>query len=72
MAGAKPEPIATFHEDRDRRGPQLFLDWAEPEDKRVRITDGFWQRVRMSEERFADLVAQATAGALDKPAVVAV
>ncbi len=47
-------------------GDRLFLDPDAPEDKRVRITDDFGQQVQMSEEQFADLVAQAKAGALDR------
>ncbi len=32
----------------------------------MRITDDFGQQVQMSEEQFADLVAQAKAGTLDQ------
>lgn len=45
---------------------QLFVDPDAPEGKRVRISDDFGQQVQMSEEQFADLVAQAKAGALDR------
>ncbi|MEU6687269.1 hypothetical protein [Streptomyces sp. NPDC046832] len=66
MADAKPDPIATFCGNCNCGCPQLFLDSDAPEDKRVRITDDFGQQVQMSEEQFADLVAQAKAGALDR------
>ncbi|WP_060886556.1 hypothetical protein [Streptomyces caniscabiei] len=66
MAGVSPEPIATFCGNCDCGCPQLFIDADAPEDKRVRITDDFGQQVQMSEEQFADLVAQAKAGALDR------
>lgn len=66
MADVTPEPIATFCGNCNCGCPQLFLDSDAPEDKRVRITDDFGQQVQMSEEQFADLVAQAKAGALDR------
>ncbi|MCZ0999741.1 hypothetical protein ACIQWL_31355 [Streptomyces mirabilis] len=66
MADVNPEPIATFCGDCNCGCPQLFLDPDAPEDKRVRISDDFGQRVQMSEVQFADLVAQAKAGALDR------
>lgn len=72
MAVVNPEPIATFCGECDCGCPQLFLDSGAPEDKRVRITDDFGQQVQMSAEQFADLVAQAKAGALDRLTVAAV
>ncbi|MFD3307276.1 hypothetical protein [Streptomyces sp. NPDC058694] len=66
MADVNPEPIATFCGECDCGCPQLFVDPDAPEDKRVRITDDFGQQVQMSEGQFADLVAQAKAGALDQ------
>ncbi|WP_405547604.1 hypothetical protein OG478_52140 [Streptomyces phaeochromogenes] len=72
MADVSPEPIATFCGECDCGCPQLFLDPGAPEDKRVRITDDFGQQVQMSAEQFADLVAQAKAGALDRLTVAAV
>ncbi|MCZ4507707.1 hypothetical protein O3Q52_05675 [Streptomyces sp. ActVer] len=72
MADVSPEPIATFCGECDCGCPQLFLEPGAPEDKRVRITDDFGQQVQMSEEQFADLVAQAKAGALDRLTVAAV
>ncbi|WP_405621159.1 hypothetical protein [Streptomyces sp. NBC_00076] len=72
MADATPEPIATFCGDCDCGCPQLFVDPEAPVEKRVRITDDFGQQVQMSEEQFADLVAQAKAGALDRLTTTAV
>ncbi|MFF4731282.1 hypothetical protein ACFY3M_39460 [Streptomyces mirabilis] len=66
MGDVNLEPIATFCGDCNCGCPQLFLDPDAPEDKRVRIADDFGQQVHMSEEQFADLVAQAKAGALDR------
>jgi hypothetical protein len=66
------EPIATFCGDCDCGCPQLFVDPDAPEGKRVRITDDFGQQVQMSEEQFADLLAQAKSGALDRLAVTSV
>ncbi|MFE5587750.1 hypothetical protein [Kitasatospora sp. NPDC056531] len=65
MHNTGPEPIATFCGNCNCGCPQLFLDPAAPEGKRVRITDDFGQQVQMSEEQFRDLVAQAKSGALD-------
>ncbi|WP_327693502.1 hypothetical protein [Streptomyces sp. NBC_00459] len=65
-ADVSPEPVATFCGDCDCGCPQLFVDPHAPADKRVRITDDFGQHVQMSEEQFADLVAQARSGALDR------
>ncbi|GGY54166.1 hypothetical protein GCM10010363_39110 [Streptomyces omiyaensis] len=66
MPDTSPEPIATFCGKCDCGCPQLFVDADAPEDRRVRITDDFGQRVQMSEDQFADLVAQAKAGAFDR------
>lgn len=66
MTDVKPEPIATFCGNCNCGCPQLFLDPDASDGKRVRITDDFGQQVQMSEEQFADLVAQAKAGALDR------
>ncbi|MFJ9823050.1 hypothetical protein ACIRSU_01590 [Streptomyces sp. NPDC101160] len=66
MPDTTPEPIATFCGNCDCGCPQLFVDADAPDDRRVRITDDFGQQVQMSEEQFADLVAQAKAGALDR------
>ncbi|MFD4529271.1 hypothetical protein ACFWP7_36240 [Streptomyces sp. NPDC058470] len=52
--------------------PRLFVDPDAPEDKRVRITDDFGQQVQMSEEQFADLIAQAKSGAPDRLTVTSV
>ncbi|MFD4370880.1 hypothetical protein [Streptomyces sp. NPDC058486] len=69
MPDMSPEPIATFCGKCDCGCPQLFVDADAPEDKRVRLTDDFGQQVQMSEDQFADLVAQAKAGAFDRLAV---
>ncbi|MFF0430990.1 hypothetical protein ACFYU9_02010 [Streptomyces sp. NPDC004327] len=66
MPDTTPDPIATFCGNCDCGCPQLFVDADAPAERRVRITDDFGQRVQMSEEQFADLVAQAKAGALDR------
>ncbi|MFM9371709.1 hypothetical protein [Streptomyces sp. Da 82-17] len=66
MPDRTPEPIATFCGKCDCGCPQLFVDAEAPADKRVRITDDFGQQVQMSEDQFADLVAQAKAGELDR------
>ncbi|MDI3386282.1 hypothetical protein QIS99_08640 [Streptomyces sp. B-S-A8] len=66
MPDRTPEPIATFCGKCDCGCPQLFVDADAPADKRVRITDDFGQQVQMSEDQFADLVAQAKDGALDR------
>ncbi|WP_371658573.1 hypothetical protein [Streptomyces sp. NBC_00280] len=71
-ADVSPEPVATFCGDCDCGCPQLFVDPHAPADKRVRITADFGQQVQMSEEQFADLVAQAKSGALDRLTVTSV
>ncbi|MFJ2865773.1 MULTISPECIES: hypothetical protein [unclassified Kitasatospora] len=71
MHGTSTQPIATFCGNCNCGCPQLFLDPAAPEDRRVRITDDFGQQVQMSEEQFRDLVAQAKSGTLDTLAATA-
>ncbi|MDH6115327.1 hypothetical protein P3T36_007163 [Kitasatospora sp. MAP12-15] len=71
MNSTGSEPIATFCGNCNCGCPQLFLDPAAPEDRRVRITDDFGQQVQMSEEQFRDLVAQAKNGTLDNLATTA-
>ncbi|MCU7827065.1 hypothetical protein [Kitasatospora sp. DSM 101779] len=70
MSATGPEPVATFCGNCNCGCPQLFLDPDAPEDRRVRITDDFGQRIQMSEDQFRDLVAQAKAGVLDRVASV--
>lgn len=59
------EPVATFCGNCNCGCPQLFVDPAAEEDRRIVITDDFGQRVQMSADQFADLVAEAKAGRLD-------
>lgn len=63
------QPLATFCGKCDCGCPQLFVDPAAPAERRVVITDDFGQRVEMSADQFADLVAEAKAGKLDAVAV---
>ncbi|BBA95676.1 hypothetical protein RVR_629 [Actinacidiphila reveromycinica] len=62
------QPLATFCGKCDCGCPQLFVDPAAPAERRVVITDDFGQRVEMSADQFADLVAEAKAGRLDAAA----
>ncbi|MCC9306133.1 hypothetical protein LN042_03255 [Kitasatospora sp. RB6PN24] len=71
MSNTSTQPVATFCGNCNCGCPQLFLDPAAPEERRVRITDDFGQQVQMSEEQFRDLVAQAKSGALDALAAAA-
>ncbi|MCZ0985281.1 hypothetical protein [Streptomyces diastatochromogenes] len=59
------EPVATFCGDCDCGCPQLFVDSDAPAERRVLLTDDFGQRVQMSADQFASLVAEAKAGKLD-------
>ncbi|WP_328470648.1 hypothetical protein [Streptomyces sp. NBC_00448] len=59
------QPLATFCGKCDCGCPQLFVDPSAPADRRIVITDDFGQRVEMSADQFADLVADAKAGKLD-------
>ncbi len=59
------EPVATFCGDCDCGCPQLFVDPAAPNDRRVILTDDFGQRVQMSADQFSSIVADAKAGKLD-------
>ncbi|MET9835775.1 hypothetical protein ABZ078_42335 [Streptomyces sp. NPDC006385] len=61
-------PIATFCGNCDCGCPQLFVDPAAPAERRVVITDDFGQRVQMSADQFASLVAEAKTGTLDSVA----
>ncbi|WP_042431362.1 hypothetical protein [Streptacidiphilus anmyonensis] len=62
------EPIATFCGSCDCGCPQLFVDPAAPAERRVVLTDDFGQRVQMSADQFASLIADAKAGRLDQAA----
>jgi hypothetical protein len=57
--------IATFCGKCDCGCPQLFLDDDAAPERRVVITDDFDQRIEMSLEQLADLVADVRSGALD-------
>ncbi|MBF9067249.1 hypothetical protein [Streptacidiphilus fuscans] len=62
------EPIATFCGNCDCGCPQLFVDPTAPAERRVVLTDDFGQRVQMSADQFASLIADAKAGHLDQAA----
>jgi hypothetical protein len=57
--------IATFCGQCDCGCPELFLDPAADDDRRVVITDDFGQRIQMSLVQLAALVDDARAGVLD-------
>ena len=59
------EPVATFCGQCGCGCPQLFVDSSAPVDRRVVLTDDFGQRVQMSSDQFAALVAEAKEGNLD-------
>ncbi|PAZ14014.1 hypothetical protein CLM62_21335 [Streptomyces sp. SA15] len=58
-------PVATFCGNCDCGCPQLFVDPTAPAERRVVLTDDFGQRVQMSADQFASLVADAKSGTLD-------
>jgi hypothetical protein len=57
--------IATFCGQCDCGCPELYLDDAAVPERRVVITDDFGQRIQMSLEQLADLVADVRRGVLD-------
>ncbi|MYX37507.1 MULTISPECIES: hypothetical protein [unclassified Streptomyces] len=57
--------VAVFCGNCDRGCPTLYMDEAAPADRRVVLTDGFGQRVRMSVEQFRSPAEKAKAGRLD-------
>jgi hypothetical protein len=57
--------IATFCGQCNCGCPELYLDEAAPPDRRVVITDDHGQRIQMSREQLADLVADVRRGVLD-------
>ncbi|KUM69878.1 hypothetical protein J7F01_35935 [Streptomyces sp. ISL-22] len=59
------DPVATFCGNCDCGCPQLFVDPAAPDERRVVLTDDFGQRVQMSVDQFSSLVADAKSGKLD-------
>jgi hypothetical protein len=46
--------------------PELFIDHAAAEDRRIVITDDFGQRVQMSADQLLALVEEARSGRLDE------
>jgi len=46
--------------------PELFIDHAAAEDRRVVITDDFGQRVEMSAQQLLGLIEEARSGRLDE------
>ena len=58
--------IATFCGSCSCGCPELYVDDAAPPDRRVVITDDFGQRIEMSREQLADLVADVRRGVLDE------
>jgi hypothetical protein len=46
--------------------PELFVDHAAAEDRRIVITDDFGQRVQMSAQQLAALIEEARSGRLDE------
>jgi hypothetical protein len=58
--------IATFCGSCSCGCPELYVDDAAPPERRVVITDDFGQRIEMSREQLADLVADVRRGALDE------
>ena len=57
--------IATFCGSCNCGCPELFVDEQAAPEKRIVITDDFGQRIAMSTEQLADLVASARDGVLD-------
>lgn len=51
--------------------PTVYVDSDAGQERRVVITDDFGQRIEMSGEQFADMIAQARSGALDAGAAAA-
>ena len=61
--------IATFCGSCSCGCPELYVDDAAPPERRVVITDDFGQRIEMSREQLADLVADVRRGVLDESLV---
>ncbi len=57
--------IATFCGSCNCGCPELFVDEQAAPEKRIVITDDFGQRIAMSTDQLADLVAAARDGVLD-------
>ena len=58
--------IATFCGSCSCGCPELYVDDAAPPERRVVITDDFGQRIEMSRQQLADLVADVRRGVLDE------
>ncbi len=63
--GSALESVALFCGNCSCGCPELFLDHAADEQRRVVITDDFGQRVQMSLAQLAVLVADVKSGVLD-------
>lgn len=63
--GGGLQHVATFCGQCNCGCPELYLDPAADDERRVVITDDFGARIQMSLTQLADLVAAARAGALD-------
>jgi hypothetical protein len=59
------EPVAVFCGNCSCGCPELFLDHAAGDDRRVVLTDDFGQRVQMSLEQLSALVGDVKNGVLD-------
>lgn len=57
--------IATFCGSCNCGCPELYVDDSAVPERRIVLTDDFGQRVQMSVDQLADLVASARAGVLD-------
>ena len=58
--------IATFCGSCNCGCPELYVDDTAAPDRRIVLTDDFGQRVQMSTDQLADLVASAREGVLDE------
>ena len=58
--------VATFCGQCNCGCPELYIDPAAPEERRIVITDDFGQRIQMSVEQLRAIVDDARAGVLDE------
>ena len=58
--------VATFCGQCNCGCPELYVDPAAPEERRIVITDDFGQRIQMSVEQLRAIVDDARAGVLDE------
>jgi hypothetical protein len=64
-----PQPlqhVITFCGDCNCGCPELYVDPAAPQEKRIVITDDFGQRIQMSPEQWQVLVAEVKSGTVDE------